>query len=84
MIAFSSLFHSLFLFPIMSQDTLFNQPNFQSSPFNTNSLYQSDMAMQFAPSVPRSQRPQQSMNYPPFQNQNLLPQQQCKYLLIQS
>jgi hypothetical protein len=61
----------------MSQDNLLNQNNFQ--PFHTTkTLYQTDMAMQFAPSVPHRQPSrrvqQQPMSYPSFQNQ-----EQCKY-----
>lgn len=72
----------------MSQDNYFNQNNFQPPPFNTNGLYQPDMTMQFAPSVPsrqlsqRTQEQQQHLplSYPSFQNQGaLMSNQQCKY-----
>lgn len=71
----------------MSQDgnNLFNQQDFQSSPFDASQgIYRSDV--QFAPTVPHRQQPEHlGMNFTtsPFQNQDLMmPPPQCKLFFL--
>lgn len=63
----------------MSQDPY---PNFQTSQFESNGLYQTDMQMQFAASVPPRSTPTHNMNFSQgsFPHQEMMPPlaSQCK------